>query len=159
MRLMDRSLPQYSSGSPSRRLLGKYVLAGTIGALVVYLAGSFFTPAPTLALPTEGVVCAQEGFLAVPAQLASDAYGLYLIDLRNQTILLYGYGGTSSKGLRLVSARSFQYDRELKDFNSGKPSPQDVQQLLQDALKAPDLSGPDKGKTNTATEATSAPQP
>ena len=154
---MDSSPPQFSSGSHSRRLLGKYVLAGVIGALVVYLVGSFFTPAPTLALPQEGVLCDQ-GFLAVPAQLASDAYGLYLIDLRNQTILLYGYGGMSSKGLRLISARSFRYDRQLADFNSGKPSPQDVQQLLQDALKPPDSSGgSDNGKTNTAIEATSAP--
>jgi len=156
---MDRSSPQASSASPTRRLLGKYVLAGAIGALVVYLAGSFFTPAPTLALPQEGAVGAQ-GFLAVPAQLSSDAYGLYLIDLRNQTILLYGYGGTWSKGLRLISARSFQYDRELADFNSGKPSPQDVQQLLQDALMPQDSSaGPDKGKTNTAIEEIPAPKP
>ena len=154
---MGSSLPQRSPRSPTRRPLGKYVLAGAIGALVVYLASSFFTPAPTLALPQEGAVGAQ-GFLAVPAQLSSDAYGLYLIDLRNQTILLYGYGGTWSKGLRLISARSFRYDRQLEDFNSDKPSPQDVQQLLEDALNPPDSSGGfEKGKTNTDTEATSAP--
>ena len=152
---MDGSPPQFSS--PSRRWLGKYVLAGLAGALVAYLAGSFFTPAPTLALPQEAVVCA-EGLLAVPAQLASDVYGLYLIDTQKQTILLYAYGGPWAKGLRLMSARSFRYDRELVDFNSGKPSPHDVQQLLQAALKAPDSTdGSDQGKTDTVTESTSGP--
>ncbi|NIA07326.1 MAG: hypothetical protein GWP14_06785 [Actinobacteria bacterium] len=154
---MDGSPPQFCSVSPSRPRLGTYVLAGVIGALVAYLAGSFFATAPTLALPQEGSVYAQ-GFLAVPAQLASDAYGLYLIDLQNQTILLYSYGGPWSKGLRLMSARSFRYDRELVDFNSGKPSPQGVRKLLEAALKVPDSpDSSDKGPTHTTTESNSAP--
>ena len=156
---MDGSPPQFFSASPSRRRLGKYVLAAAIGAFVAYLAGSFFAPAPTLALPQEGFVYTQ-GVLAVPAQISSDAYGLYLIDLQNQTILLYSYGGPWAKGLRLMSARSFRYDRELVDFNSGKPSPQDVRQLLEAALKVPDSpDGSDKGTTNNATEPSPAPQP
>ena len=155
---MDRSQPQSSSGGSRQRSLGRYILAGVIGALAAYLAGALFTPAPTLALPQDVPACAG-GVLAVPAQLASDAYGLYLIDLRNQTILLYGYGGPWSRGLQLLSARSFRYDRQLVDFNSGKPSPQDVQQLIDAGLKA--LASPgksDNGVTDTATEPESAPK-
>ena len=131
---MSRLEPQFSSGEAKQGLLGKYVLAAVIGAFLAYVAGSFFTPATTLALPEPGSASA-EGVLAVPAQLASQSYGLYLIDLNNQTILLYSYGGPWSRGLRLMSARSFRYDRQLLDFNSGKPSPQDVQQLIEGGSK------------------------
>ena len=156
---MDGSTPQFSSSATSRRWLGKYVLAGVIGAFVAYFAGSFFAPAPTLALPQEGSVYAP-GILALPAQISSDAYGLYLIDTQNQTILLYSYGGPWAQGLSLMSARSFRYDRELVDFNSGKPSPQDVRQLLEGSLKVLDSpDGSDKDKTNNATESGSTPQP
>ena len=156
---MDRSQPQSSSSQLKQRSLGKYVLAGILGALIAYLAGSFFAPAPTLALPQEGRACDQ-GVMAVPAQVASDTYGLYLIDLQNQTILLYSYGGPWSKGLRLLSARSFRYDRQLVDFNSGEPSPQDVRQLLEAGMKmqtSPD--GSEKAETDAVAEPTTAPEP
>ena len=146
---MDPSQPLSSSSGPKQHSLGKYILAAVIGALVVYLLGGFLTPSATLALPQEGPVGA-EGVLAVPAQLTADAYGLYLIDLRNQTILLYTYGGPWARGLRLISARSFQYDRELVDFNSGEPSPQDVQKLIEAGLKK--LNSPAAAKKSTATD-------
>ena len=83
-----------------------------------------------------------------------------MIDTQNQTILLYSYGGPWAQGLSLMSARSFRYDRELVDFNSGKPSPQDVRQLLEGSLKVLDSpDGSDKDKTNNATESGSTPQP
>ena len=156
---MSRLEPQFSSGGAKQRLLGKYVLAAVIGAFLAYVAGSFFAPATTLALPEPGSVSA-EGVLAVPAQLSSQAYGLYLIDLNNQTILLYGYGGPWTRGLRLVSARSFRYDRQLLDFNCGKPSPQDVQQLIEAGSKTLGPPGEsDRGSTTPAiAEPTSDPK-
>ena len=131
---MDSSRIQSCSAPAGKSTLGRYILAAVGGALIVYLLGGIFSPAPTLALPQEGTLGSQ-AVMAVPAQLASDVYGLYLIDLENQTILLYSYGGPWAEGLRLLSARSFKYDRKLLDFNAGKPSPQDVRQLLEAALK------------------------
>ena len=151
---MSRAEPQFSSGGAKQRLLGKYVLAAVIGAFLAYLAGSFFTPATTLAVPEPGLVSA-EGILAVPAQLASQSYGLYLIDLNNQTILLYSYGGPWSRGLRLMSARSFRYDRQLLDFNSGKPSPQDVQQLIEAGVKT--LASPGESDKGSSTPSVAEP--
>jgi len=139
--------PQFSHSRARRSSLGKYVLAAILGALIAYVAAriSIFTPAATLALPETSAV-SSEGVLAIQAHLSSDVYGLYLIDLKNQTILLYGYGGPWSRGLRLLSARSFQYDRKLLDFNSGKPSPREVQQLIEAGSTTLDLpSEPDKG--------------
>ena len=149
---MDSPQTQSSSGTARQGTLGRYILAAVAGALIVYLLGSLFSPAPTLALPQEGPIGSQ-AVMAVPAQLASDAYGLYLIDLENQTILLYSYGGPWAKGLRLLSARSFRYDRMLVDFNAGKPSPQDVKQLLEAALEK--SSSP----ARAVAEPSSVPQP
>ena len=139
--------PQFSHSQARRSSFGKYVLAAILGALIVYVAMSIFifTPTATLALPETSAV-SSDGVLAIQANLSSEVYGLYLIDLRNQTILLYGYGGPWPRGLRLLSARSFQYDRKLLDFNTGKPSPREVQQLIEAGSTTLDLpSEPDKG--------------
>ena len=142
--------PQFSHSRARRSSLGKYILAAILGALIAYVATSVFTPAATLALPETSAV-SSEGVLAIQAHLSTDVYGLYLIDLKNQTILLYGYGGPWSRGLRLLSARSFQYDRKLLDFNSGKPTPREIQQLIESGsttLVSP--SEPEEGPTPPA---------
>ena len=142
--------PHFSHSQARHSSLGKYILVAILGALIAYVATSIFTPAATLALPETSAV-SSEGVLAIQAHLSTDVYGLYLIDLKNQTILLYGYGGPWSRGLRLLSARSFQYDRKLLDFNSGKPSPREVQQLIESGsttLVSP--SGPEEGPTPPA---------
>ena len=129
--------PQSSPSRLRQSSFGKYILAAVIGALIAYVAGGVLTPHPTFALPPATSASA-EGILAVQARLSSEAYGLYLIDSKNQTILLYGYGGPWARGLRLLSARSFRFDRQLVDFNSGQPSPQDVQKLLEAVPKNSD---------------------
>ena len=129
--------PQSLPGPSGHRALGKYILAGIIGALAACLAISSLTPATTFALPELGRSSA-DGVFAVEARLGADVYGLYLIDTKNQTILLYRYGGIRSGGLSLLSARSFRYDRQLPDFNSGKPSPGEVRELIETARKSPE---------------------
>ena len=147
---MAASQPQFSLGLTHRRSWGKYILAAIIGALAACLAISLFTPATTLALSQLGPPSA-DGLFAIQARLGSDIYGLYLIDTRNQSILLYRYGGAGSRGLRLLFARSFCYDRQLLDFNSGKPSPRDVRILIEAASKT---TLPHK-----ATDAETSPEP
>ncbi len=135
--------PQSSLGLSDRRAWGKYILAALIGALAACLAISLFTPDTTLALSPLGPPSA-DGVFAIQARLSADAYGLYLIDTRNQTILLYRHGGPRSRGLSLLSARSFRYDRQLLDFNAGKPSPQDVRNLIEAASETlPSSEAPD----------------
>ncbi len=124
--------PRSSVSLSDRRSWGKYVLAAIIGGLATCLVISIFAPATTLAL-SEFDPPGADGVFALPARLSADAYGLYLIDTQNQTILLYRYGSRGARGLSLLSARSFRYDRQLLNFNAGKPSPQEVHQLLKTA--------------------------
>ena len=107
----------------------RYALVAVAGAAVAVLAVSLLAPQSSLALP-DGAPTAADGVFAVPAQLTSDVHGLYLIDTRNETILLYSYS-PRSRNLRLLSARSFQYDRRLTNFNTDKPSPDQVRELLE----------------------------
>ena len=128
--------PRSSLGLSDQRSWGKYILAAIIGGLATCLVISVFTPSTSLAL-SEFVQPGADGIFAIQARLSSDSYGLYLVDTRNQTILLYKYGGTRAKGLSLLSARSFRYDRQLLDFNAGKPSPQEVRKLIEAVSKTP----------------------
>ena len=139
-------------GPSGHRALGKYILAGIIGALAACLAISVLTPASTFALSEFGPGSA-DGVFAVQANLGTNVHGLYLIDTKNQTILLYRYGGIRSRGLSLLCARSFRYDRQLLDFNSGKPSPDEVRELVEAASKAPPPSNePEAGSEPEAPE-------
>ena len=139
-------------GPSGHGALGKYILAGIIGDLAACLAISVLTPATTFALSEFGPSSA-DGVFAVQANLGTNIHGLYLIDTKNQTILLYRYGGIRSRGLSLLSARSFRYDRQLLDFNSGKPSPDEVRELVEAAPKPPPPSNDrDAGSPSEAPE-------
>ena len=122
-------MQQQSQVQQSGVRLGHYILVGVVGAVVGCFVFSVLRPSTSLALPDGGAVSAN-GLFAVQARLSEEVYGLYLIDTENQTLLLYSYGGPFSRGLRLLSARSFRYDRQLVDFNAGKPSPDEIEKLI-----------------------------
>ena len=147
---------QSFGGSSQRGALGKYMLAGIVGALVACFVMSVFSPASTFAVSAGGPSSA-DGVFALDANLGSNIHGLYLIDTRNQTILLYRYGGIRSGGLSLLSARNFRYDRELLDFNSGKPSPEEVRELIENSGKSP-AAGNDSEPRSAGPEASEAPE-
>lgn len=122
----------------------RYALAAVAGAVVAALAVNLLTPQNSFALP-DGAMGTADGVFAVPAQLTSEVHGLYLIDTRNETILLYSYGGSRARSLRLLSARSFQYDRRLTNFNTARPSPDQVRELLE----APPHTPPEQPQEDT----------
>ena len=75
------------------------------------------------------------GFFLMPAQFAANVWGCYVMDVDAQTLVAYRYnptGGTGGGGsLNLSAARSFVYDRQLKVFNTGSPTPAEVRQIVQ----------------------------
>jgi len=71
----------------------------------------------------------QEGsIVAVPGQISRDSYGIYLVDLKNETICVYQYQ-TSPRALKLLAARMFTYDTQLDEYNS-EPSPREIRQMV-----------------------------
>lgn len=70
------------------------------------------------------------GVFIVPAQFSSNAFGCYLMDIDAQTLCVYQFF-PADRQLRLVAARNFRWDRRLGNFNTEKPTPEEVRQLVE----------------------------
>lgn len=78
-------------------------------------------------------VNAPSAVTAVPIQLGRDSYGLAMIDNESQTLWVYQFDarGQTFEYLRLITARSFEYDRKLTEWNTGTPTPTQVKKILE----------------------------
>ena len=74
------------------------------------------------------------GLFLMPAQFAVNQWGCYIMDVDRQTICAYQYLPPEHQ-LRLVAARNFTYDRQLKNFNTGsnpgEMTPSEVRKLVE----------------------------
>ncbi len=77
--------------------------------------------------------------LAVAGPLTSDTNGLFLVDLDNETILVYQYS-SGKNHLRFSAARTFAYDRQLEDYSTS-PSPEQIRRILERAEGVGDAEG------------------
>jgi hypothetical protein len=69
------------------------------------------------------------GLYLMPAQFTDRNWGCYVMDLDAQTLIAYQWFN-GEKELRLVAARSIRNDRKLQNFNTAKPTPDEVSKLL-----------------------------
>ena len=134
---MARTAEHQTTG-PGGRL--RWLLVAALGVLIAGLLVEFgrasaqedIPPAPA-ARPAgpDG-----PGVMAVAGQVTRDGYGLYLLDLRNQTIAVYQYV-PNARTLRLLAARNFAFDVQLDEFNT-EPSPRDIRDLVESARRLTD---------------------
>lgn len=112
--------------------------AGWIVALILaFLLGQQWSHTPEASLVNEAhaqgsPMAGARGIYAFTGQIDDRQYGLFMLDLEQGTLWCYevdNSGGT--KKLRLIAARTWLYDRHLRDFNNAEPTFQAVQQLLQ----------------------------
>jgi hypothetical protein len=68
------------------------------------------------------------GLYVMPAQLAPNTWGCYLLDNENHTLCVYQYS-PGERLLRFAAARNFEYDRQLSNFNTQPPTT-DVKDLV-----------------------------
>ena len=76
--------------------------------------------------------------LAVAGQLGPKAYGLFLVDLDNATIMTYEF--TRAGTLRLAAARTFVYDCQLDQYNT-ELSPRQIKELVERSKRLGDVDG------------------
>ncbi len=71
--------------------------------------------------------------LVVPIQISRENQGIAMVDTRNRTIWIYELFDrqTGFKQIRLMAARSWEYDRLLTEWNSADPTPQQIRTILE----------------------------
>lgn len=116
------------------RIEKKLVLPAFIilGVLALFLTGSKLgSPANAQAEPQADN---NSEIMVVPIQIERDMYGLAMVDTVGQTLWIYELNGTgpAHSRLKLLAARSWQYDRQLKQYNTAEPKPEQVKMLLEE---------------------------
>jgi hypothetical protein len=117
------------SGTEKRWLLLTFIV---LGVLVLFFAGSKLgSPASTKAELQAG---SNSEILVVPIKIEREKYGLAMVDTVGQTLWIYELNSTgpAHSRLRLLAARSWQYDRLLKQYNTAEPKPEQVRMLLEE---------------------------
>lgn len=67
------------------------------------------------------------GLYLMPAQLARDIWGVYLMDTDSQTLMVYQFDA-SGKRLSFLAARDFTHDRRLTNYNTF-PDPLEIKAI------------------------------
>jgi len=117
------------SGTERQWLLSTFIV---LGVLALFFIGS------KLGSPASAEAELQTGsnseILVVPIQIERDKYGLAMVDTVGQTLWIYELNsiGPAHNRLRLLAARSWQYDRLLKQYNTAEPKPEQVRMLLEE---------------------------
>ncbi len=103
-----------------------------LGVLALFFAGS--RPGSPASAEAELQTGNNSNILVVPIQIERDKYGLAMVDTVGQTLWIYELNnmGPAHSRLKLLAARSWQYDRMLKQYNTAEPKPEQVRMLLEE---------------------------
>ena len=126
-----------------------YTVHWTIAVLLAFIAGTLWARQPagplSPAFAQNSPASGARGVYAFTGQLDRNRFGLFMLDIEQGTIWCYeidDVGGVSK--LRLTAARSWIYDRYLRDFNCAPPDFREVQRLVaqQRAQPSSEIGGP-----------------
>ena len=84
------------------------------------------------------------GLYIMPAQISSNIWGCYVMDIDQQTLCGYAMTGSPPE-LKLVTARNFRYDRQLGALNT-VPAPSEVKAMLEKEKDSGRVIGRDEPK-------------
>jgi hypothetical protein len=117
------------SGIEKRWALMAFIALGV--AALLFAGNKLSSPASAKA---ELQAVSKNNILVVPIQIERDKFGLAMVDMVNQTLWIYELNsmGPPHNRLRLLAARSWQYDRLLKQYNTSEPKPEQVKMLLEE---------------------------
>lgn len=108
-----------------------YINAALLAGILIALMSRDNAPRflPAAFGQNQAPIAGGAGVFVMPAQFAVNAWGCYLLDVDRQTLCAYQFS-PAEKELRLVAARTYTYDRDLKEFNTRNPTPAEVRQLV-----------------------------
>jgi hypothetical protein len=108
-----------------------WVIAGLLALVAVGVWTRPTDPLLPAALAQGTPVAGARGVFAFTGPIDRDQYGLFMLDVDQGTIWCYAFENQAgARKLRLVAARTWVYDRYLKDFNCAEPTFRDIQALV-----------------------------
>jgi hypothetical protein len=84
------------------------------------------------------------GLFIMPAQISSNVWGCFVMDIDAQTLCGYAMTGSPPE-LKLVTARNFRYDRQLGALNTSPP-PSEVKAMIEKEKSSDRVIGRDAPK-------------
>jgi hypothetical protein len=125
-----------------------HIAQWVIAVILAFIAGMLWTRpwggAAHTALGQSAPLVGARGVYAFTGQLDRNRYGLFMLDIEQGTVWCYeidNVGGVCK--LRLTAARSWVYDRYLRDFNCAGLDLRSVQQLVAQQRATPPPPTPD----------------
>lgn len=123
-------LPRKRRSNPLTTVL--WVNAALLAVIAILLFSR--SGAPSLVQSAYGqnqpAIAGGAGVFIMPGQIQEHVWGCYLLDVDAKTLCAYQYTA-GDRQLRLAAARSYRYDTKLENFNTEKPTPREVQKLLE----------------------------
>ena len=116
----------------NRLTVALYINAGLLALIVTILLARSGPPnmLPAAYAQNQLPIGGGAGVFIVPGQFAPNVFGCYLMDIDAQTLCAYQFF-PADKQLRLIAARNFRWDRRLTHFNTDLPTPEEVEQMIQ----------------------------
>jgi hypothetical protein len=139
-----------SSRSNKSLVMALWANAGLLAVIVIVLlnrgnAPSFLSAAYAQNQPP---IAGGAGVFVMPAQMQSNVWGCYLLDVDSKTLCAYQFY-PGEKKLRLTAARSYRYDTKLENYNTELP-PKEIKAMFDRQAAgqqaAPADQGADKDK-------------
>jgi hypothetical protein len=108
-----------------------WVNAALLGGLLLVLAARDRSPMlPAAFGQAQPAIAGGAGLFITPAQFSGNVFGIYLMDVDQQTLCAYTVTGSPPQ-LKLLAARNFRFDRRLGNYNISSPSPAEVKELVE----------------------------
>ncbi len=105
-----------------------------IAVLLAFIAGGLWRgdrPAAPLALAQAPPMAGARGVYAFTGPIGRNRYGLFMLDIEQGTVWCYAIETIEGvPRLRLIAARTWIYDRYLRDYNSAPPDFRTVRDLV-----------------------------
>lgn len=106
-----------------------------IGVLLAFIAGMLWNRGGDALIPSaiaqQSPMAGARGVYAFTGPIDATRYGLFMLDIEQGTVWCYEMESAGGKRmLKLTAARTWVYDRYLRDFNCAEPSFRQVQELV-----------------------------
>ena len=139
--------PRRRRRAPNTIAYALWANAAVLTAILVVLLGRDNSLRLTPAAFGQAQPLGGGGLFLMPAQISSNVWGCYVMDIDAQTVCGYAMTGSPPE-LKLVAARNFRFDRQLGALNTSPP-PSEVRAMLEKEKASDRVTGRDQPKVES----------